>query len=159
MAFNLIIAEKLIVLTEESLFLGAFSESIVKNDLETRKAMDRLSKMGSKGATNALAEKKDVYFRNFAEWREDIDTVLKGLRGLSPAKMRFSSQQSNKEYRFNRHELNDWQSNNDVVSEQIRELHSNDSLKLLISRCKRCKKQIKLLHKLVKYFPIGDKND
>ena len=51
---------------EREYFTGAFSESVIRNDLQNRKAMDSYSTLGSTGRqTNELGNKKDFYIQDF----------------------------------------------------------------------------------------------
>lgn len=54
---------------------GPYSESIVKEDLQTRRASDIYSTVGSAG-TNRLREKKEFYVKNFNEILENIEYVM-----------------------------------------------------------------------------------
>jgi len=51
---------------EREYFTGPYSESSIKADLESRRAMDGLSTMGSSGRqTNRLGEKRSIYIKEF----------------------------------------------------------------------------------------------
>lgn len=47
---------------------GPYSRNSVYNDLQTRKAMDTYSRMGSGGRTYKLIEKKREYEKSFDDW-------------------------------------------------------------------------------------------
>ena len=80
MTFNEI--EQDIVWYEREYFIGgAFSESTIKTDLENRKAMDRLSTMGSLGRqTNELANKREFYIKEFNDSLNWISSTLDAAR-------------------------------------------------------------------------------
>jgi len=70
------LAEKYISACEEIYFTGNFSDSVIKTDLENRKASDRYSTMGSNPRqTNLLWEKKQFYFQDFDEREKFFNTI------------------------------------------------------------------------------------
>ena len=77
--------EETVIQLENDLFTGAFSESVVRSDLEARATKDRLSKYGSSGRqTDELGQKKRVYNENFQEYIDLINTVLGLLDSSHP---------------------------------------------------------------------------
>jgi len=81
MAIDFNKAKDFIALCEMDFFSGAFSESVIRADLENRKAMDRLSTMGSSGMqTNELRNKKNYYIQDFDNCLSGITQVLDWAR-------------------------------------------------------------------------------
>jgi len=74
MTFNEI--EQGIAQIEQAYFTGPFCESVVRDDLQCRKAMDSYSTFGSVGRqTNELGEKKDFYIQDFNNILDVINRV------------------------------------------------------------------------------------
>ena len=69
-------AEEYIRLCENSYFTGSFSESVIKRDLEDKKTIDRMSRLGSR-QTNCLAEKKQFYKNDFDKTEQMLNTILR----------------------------------------------------------------------------------
>ena len=80
-------AEQLLNFCEKALnYGGEYSRSLVYDDLEKRKAMDRLSTMGSSGRqTYKLSEKKQVYAHDFNNFENTINPCLDFLRKNHPS--------------------------------------------------------------------------
>ena len=76
---------KFIEYCEESYFTGAFSESVIKDDLQSRKASDTYSTLGSNPRqTNQLAEKKQFYINDFNSVEDELDTWIRKIREVNP---------------------------------------------------------------------------
>ena len=74
-------AGQLIALYEKEYFTGSFSEKVIRDDLQSRKASDAYSKMGSSGRqTYLLPEKKNFYIKEFTSGLNDINTVLNATK-------------------------------------------------------------------------------
>ena len=74
-------AEQLLNSYEKDYFTGAFSESTIKDDLQTRKASDAYSRMGSGPPTNYLSQKKQFYYNDFDDTEEYLNRIDKMLSG------------------------------------------------------------------------------
>ena len=78
-------AEQYINLCESEFFTGTHSYDFITKDLETRKASDTYSTLGSNPRqTYLLSEKKQVYFGIFDEVDDNINLILNMLRTTYP---------------------------------------------------------------------------
>ena len=88
---QLVKAEQYIKLCESEFFTGTHSYSFITKDLETRKASDTYSTLGSNPRqTYLLSEKKQVYIKTFNEAEESINLVLNMLQKTYPNHMLIS---------------------------------------------------------------------
>ena len=77
---KLTLVERHIALCESELFTGTHSESFITNDLQTRRASDRYSTMGSNPCqTYLVTEKKQVYNATFDDAEKNINYILSNL--------------------------------------------------------------------------------
>ena len=77
---QLMAAERYIKSCENDYFTGSFNESYIRNDLQTRKASDTYSTMGSSGRqTNHLSQKKQFYYDDFDNTEGTVDGLLRTL--------------------------------------------------------------------------------
>ena len=77
---QLVLAERQINLCESEFFTGTHSESFITNDLQTRKASDRYSTMGSNPRqTYLVAEKKQVYYATFNDADSNLNLIISML--------------------------------------------------------------------------------
>lgn len=84
--------EQNLKILEEVLSTGPYSRSFVEKDLQTRKAKDRYSTMGSSGRqTYELSAKKKVYEQTFDNWVSDIDHNLNYLGGENDLQKRLKA--------------------------------------------------------------------
>ena len=73
--------EEFISQCESLYFTGALSAGTIKADLETRRARDRYSTMGSNPyQTNLVSEKKQFYFEDFDRVEKDLKMFLDMLQ-------------------------------------------------------------------------------
>ena len=88
---------------EQAYFNGAFSDSVIRDDLQTRKAMDTYSTFGSTGRqTNELAKKKDFYIRDFNDVLNTIDLVINWMRDNQPGNSSFITRCENCKTQINK---------------------------------------------------------
>ena len=82
MAMDFDKAGQLIALFEKDYFFtGAFSESIIRDDLQIRKRRDSCSTLGSSGIqTYELRAKKDFYIKEFNDSLNLINQILNEVR-------------------------------------------------------------------------------
>ena len=82
---QLTISERHVALCESELFTGSHSEGFITNDLQTRRASDRYSTMGSNPRqTYLVAEKKQVYYATFDDAEKNINYILSNLEKNHP---------------------------------------------------------------------------
>jgi len=73
-------AGQLIALYEQGYFTGgSFSESTIRDDLQTRKASDAYAKMAGRWS-NELDKKKSFYIQEFSNGLSTIKTILDAVR-------------------------------------------------------------------------------
>ena len=78
-------AEEFIIFCESEFFTGTHSVSFITKDLQTRKASDRYSTLGSNSRqTNLLSAKKQVYFETFNNVYNGINLYLNMLQKSYP---------------------------------------------------------------------------
>ena len=83
---QLLDAEQYISHCEIGYFTGPFSESAIRDDLQTRKARDSYSMMGTPPhRTNFLSEKKQFYYKDFNEVEQYLGLILGMLQNTYPA--------------------------------------------------------------------------